>query len=109
MAYTPLSEVFREWKNYRGGTVSNIWVFSFKDYSVIKIPQPKGYCNDTDPMWIGDNVITSYSIHYTKLYEYIAEKSGFGSVNSFTRVFKEAIGKTVITSYSIHYTKLYET
>ncbi len=26
--------------------------------------------------------------------EYIAEKSGFGSVNSFTRVFKEAEGKT---------------
>jgi len=32
------------------------------------------------------------NISYTM--EYIAEKSGFGSVNSFTRVFKEAIGKT---------------
>jgi len=56
IAYTPLSEAFRQWKNYRGGTVSTIWLYTFSDHSVIKIPQPEGRCNDTDPMWIGDKV-----------------------------------------------------
>jgi tricorn protease len=56
MAYTPLREVFHQWKNYRGGTVSEIWLFTFSDYSVEKIPQPEGYCNDTDPMWMGDKI-----------------------------------------------------
>ena len=56
MAYTPLSEVFRQWKNYRGGTISTIWIYSFSDHSVKEIPKPEGGCNDTYPMWIGDNV-----------------------------------------------------
>ena len=56
MAYTPLSERFRQWKNYRGGTVSTIWIITFSDYSVEKIPQPEGRCNDTDPMWIGEKI-----------------------------------------------------
>ena len=83
------------------------------------------------------NVITSYSIHYTKLYEntielflilvgamaiwggimQIAEKSGI--TNKLSYFFKPIAkllfkginpdGKAfVITSYSIHYTKLYD-
>lgn len=56
LAYTPLYEAFRQWKNYRGGTISNIQLFSFQDKSVVKIPQPAGGCNDTEPMWMGDNV-----------------------------------------------------
>lgn len=56
IAYTPLGERFRQWKNYRGGTVTTIWLFNFADHSVEKIPQPEGRCNDTDPMWIGDKI-----------------------------------------------------
>ena len=56
MAYTPIAGRFRQFKRYRGGTVSTIWVYTFKDHSVIKIPQPEGRCNDTDPMWIGDKI-----------------------------------------------------
>lgn len=56
LAYNPLSERFRQWKHYRGGTVSTIWLYTFKDHSVIKIPQPEGRCNDIDPMWIGDKI-----------------------------------------------------
>ena len=56
MAYTPIFDVFSQWKNYRGGTIANIWVFSFEDHSIVKIPQPEGTCNDTDPMWIGNKV-----------------------------------------------------
>lgn len=56
MAYTPLSEAFLEWKHYRGGRVSTIWILNFKDYSVDKISQPEGRCNDTDPMWVGEKI-----------------------------------------------------
>ncbi len=56
MAYNPLSEPFRQWKNYRGGTVSTIWLYTFSDHSVKKIPQPEGRCNDIDAMWIGDRI-----------------------------------------------------
>ncbi|HCM59417.1 MAG TPA: peptidase S41 [Bacteroidales bacterium] len=56
MAYTPLSPVHAQWKNYRGGTASTIWLFTFADRSVIKVPQPQGGCNDTHPMWVGDRI-----------------------------------------------------
>jgi tricorn protease len=56
MAYTPLSPAHAQWKNYRGGTVSTIWLYTFADHSVVKIPQPEGRCNDTEPMWTGDRV-----------------------------------------------------
>lgn len=56
MAYTPIPERSQQWKNYRGGTVSEIWLFSFNDHSVVKIPQPEGRSNDMQPMWIGDKV-----------------------------------------------------
>ncbi len=56
MAYTPLSPAHAQWKNYRGGTVSTIWLYTFADRSVIKVPQPEGGCNDTEPMWIGERI-----------------------------------------------------
>ena len=56
MAYNPLSPAFGQWKNYRGGTVSTIWLFTFTDRSVVKISQPAGGCNDIEPMWIGDKI-----------------------------------------------------
>ena len=56
LAYTPLGERFRVWKNYRGGTVTTIWLYDFSDHGAEKIPQPQGRSNDTDPMWIGDAV-----------------------------------------------------
>ena len=43
-------------------------------------------------------VITSYSIHYTKLYEISLKRYFITMINYLS----------VITSYSIHYTKLYE-
>jgi tricorn protease len=56
MAYTPLNEVYNQWKRYRGGTNSVIWLYTFKDHGMEKIPQPEGRCNDTDPHWIGDKI-----------------------------------------------------
>ncbi len=52
VAYVPLSEPFQQWKNYRGGRSSRIWICTLADLSVEPVPQPEGRCNDTDPMWI---------------------------------------------------------
>lgn len=53
LAYTPNSEVFHQWKNYRGGTQSRLWLMNMSDYSVKEVPKPAAGSNDTDPMWIG--------------------------------------------------------
>jgi tricorn protease len=56
LAYTPLGERFRQWKNYRGGTASRIWVLKLSDLSYVEIPKPPGGCNDTEPMWVNHTV-----------------------------------------------------
>ncbi|MEX1308943.1 MAG: PDZ domain-containing protein, partial [Candidatus Sulfomarinibacteraceae bacterium] len=56
IAYNPQREAFRQWKNYRGGTASRIWIYSTGDHSVDEIPQPEGRCNDIDADWIGETV-----------------------------------------------------
>jgi len=56
MVYSPLSDRFRQWKNYRGGTISRLWIFDFDDHSKVEIPKPEGGCNDVFPMWIGDRI-----------------------------------------------------
>jgi tricorn protease len=56
MAYNPLADVFLQWKNYRGGTNSVIWILNLKDDSFEKIPQPAGRSNDPNPMWIGEKI-----------------------------------------------------
>lgn len=56
MAYTPIPPRFQQWKNYRGGTVSNIWVFNFDNIETVKIPMAENRSNDWNPMWTGDNI-----------------------------------------------------
>ncbi len=53
LAYSPNNEVFRQWKNYRGGTQSRIWLLDLASLAVAEVPKPAGGSNDTDPMWIG--------------------------------------------------------
>ncbi|MCY2960657.1 MAG: PDZ domain-containing protein [Planctomycetota bacterium] len=83
IAYTPLAEAFREWKNYRGGTASRIWIYDVADHSVVQVEQPAGRCNDTDPMWIGDRLyFRSDRAGEFNLYSYDAAKK---SVAQLTR------------------------
>jgi len=56
IAYTPFPEAFNQWKNYRGGRFSRIWIFDAKDYGIEKLPQPEGGSNDVDPMWVGGKI-----------------------------------------------------
>lgn len=54
LAYNPISPAFGQWKHYRGGLTSTIWLYNFSDHGTEKLPQPEGRANDVDPMWIGD-------------------------------------------------------
>jgi len=57
IAYCPFPEAFNQWKNYRGGRFSRIWIFNARDESVEKLPQPAGRSNDVDPMWAGGKIV----------------------------------------------------
>ena len=53
IAYNPIAPRFEQWKQYRGGTVSRLWLFDFATQDVEKVPQPANRSNDVDAMWIG--------------------------------------------------------
>ncbi len=54
LAYLPLSPAFAQWKNYRGGTMTKIWIANLSDSAVTEIP--RNNANDFNPMWVGDKV-----------------------------------------------------
>jgi tricorn protease len=56
IAYTPIPDRYGQWKNYRGGTQTRIWIFQMDDNSVVEIPKPEGGSNDSDPMWLNGKV-----------------------------------------------------
>src|SRR5262245_61476601 len=56
IAYCPERDATTQWKNYRGGTHSRIWVLHRRSNAVDVIPQPEGRCNDADPNWVGDKL-----------------------------------------------------
>jgi tricorn protease len=89
MAYTPLGPQYLEWKHYRGGSISNIWIYSFGDHSVIKIPQPDGGCNDDDPMWLND-----------KIY-FISDRNGEFNLFSFDKTANKTEQLTTFSDFPI--------
>jgi tricorn protease len=56
IAYNPLSPRFLQWKRYRGGAVSRIFIYDVATHAIEKIPQPSSRANDADPMWMGDAI-----------------------------------------------------
>ncbi len=56
VAYNPLPDAFTQWKNYRGGRNSEVWILDLESSAYKKIPQPDGRSNDPNPMWIGDTI-----------------------------------------------------
>ncbi len=48
IAYNPLAPRFEQWKNYRGGTVSRIWLYDTASHAIEKVPQPATRANDVD-------------------------------------------------------------
>ena len=85
MAYTPLTPAYQQWKNYRGGTISTIWIYSMADHSVVKIPQPNGGSNDADPMWYSGKVyFTSDRNGEFNLFSYDQKTKEMKQLTSFT-------------------------
>ncbi|MEO5647276.1 MAG: PDZ domain-containing protein, partial [Chitinophagaceae bacterium] len=56
IAYTTIPDRFEQWKNYRGGTMSRIWIYNTKNHQVTEIPKPKEGSNDSNPVWKGNKV-----------------------------------------------------
>jgi len=56
LAYMPQGDSTAQWKNYRGGGHSRIWILRLKDLAVEEIPQPAGSFNDIGPRWMGDSI-----------------------------------------------------
>jgi tricorn protease len=89
MAYNPLGPQYQQWKHYRGGTISNIWLYSFADHSVTKIPQPEGGCNDAEPMWADG-----------KIY-FISDRNGEFNLFSYDQSSKEVSQLTSFNDFPI--------
>jgi len=53
IAYSPNAPRHLQWKRYRGGTVSRVWLFDVVTNAIDRVPQPATRCNDADPMWLG--------------------------------------------------------
>ena len=56
IAYNPIAGRHLQWKSYRGGTTSTLWLYNREGHGTQTLPQPAGRSNDTDPMWIGETV-----------------------------------------------------
>lgn len=56
MAYTPLYEPYGQWKHYRGGMESRIWIYNVKNHKIDEIPRPGNTANNTKPQWMVDNI-----------------------------------------------------
>jgi tricorn protease len=89
IAYNPLYPAWQQWKNYRGGRVSTIWICKFPDLSVEKIPQPQGWCNDYMPIWFNDNIY------------FLSDRNGEFNLYSFNHQTKEIKQLTTFTDFPI--------
>ena len=69
LAYVPLLRANTQWKNYRGGRTTPIWIANLADSSVEKLPRENS--NDFNPMWIGDKVF------------FISDRDGAATIYSF--------------------------
>ncbi len=57
IAYNPNRRAFEQWKGYRGGTVSQLWLIDTRTWDVEKVPQPATRSNDVDPIWMEPDVL----------------------------------------------------
>ena len=54
IAYAPFFQWEPDWKHYRGGQTTPIWIANLADSSIVKVPRDNS--NDRNPLWIGDKV-----------------------------------------------------
>ncbi|NNE66420.1 MAG: protease, partial [Pyrinomonadaceae bacterium] len=54
IAYMPIAPAFNQWKMYRGGRTTKVWIGNLSDSSVQEIPRNNS--NDFIPMWVGNKI-----------------------------------------------------
>ena len=54
MAYVPNSQWEPDWKGYRGGQTTPIWIVNLQTLAVTTIPRQNS--NDKNPMWVGNTI-----------------------------------------------------
>ena len=54
IAYMPLAPAFLQWKKYRGGRTTKIWIGNISDSAVEEVPRQNS--NDISPMWLGNKI-----------------------------------------------------
>jgi tricorn protease len=89
IAYTPLSDRFTQWKNYRGGTASRIWIYETKNHAVAEIPKTEGGSNDTQPIFIKNDVY------------FLSDRNGEFNLFSYTQNNKEVKQLTHFNDFPI--------
>ncbi|HLM02495.1 MAG TPA: PDZ domain-containing protein [Pyrinomonadaceae bacterium] len=70
LAYMPLGAAFQQWKMYRGGRTTKIWIGNLADSSVEEIPRQNS--NDFAPQWVGERIyfLSDRSGRSVSLYAY---------------------------------------
>ena len=56
IAYNPNGPAHLQWKRYRGGLVSTVWLFDTVTNAIDRVPQPATRCNDVDAVWTGSTL-----------------------------------------------------
>ncbi|HRY44227.1 MAG TPA: PDZ domain-containing protein [Thermoanaerobaculia bacterium] len=83
IAYTPNRPAHLQWKRYRGGTVSRIWLYDVATHAIVKVPQPEGRCNDLNPTWVGGTLyFTSDRDGELNLYTFDAKSRNVAKVTA---------------------------
>jgi tricorn protease len=86
IAYVPVFQWEPDWKLYRGGQTTPIWIARLADSSVVSVPRENS--NDRDPIWIGKTVyflsdregpvtLFAYDTQTQKVTREIENKNGF--------------------------------
>jgi tricorn protease len=86
IAYVPIFQWEPNWKMYRGGQTTPVWIADLSDSSIVKIPRDNS--NDNNPIWIGKTVyflsdrdgpttLYAYDTDTHKVTRVIDNKSGF--------------------------------
>ncbi len=76
-----------EWRYYRGGQTSPIWIAEIKNSSVQKLPRENS--NDRQPMWLGDKIF------------FVSDRSGTFNLHSYNAQTRALEQLTTYESYGI--------
>jgi tricorn protease len=84
IAYTPNYDAFNQWKHYRGGTITRIWLYDTSSHEVVEIPKPAEGSNDSNPQWTGDQVFFKSDRNGEfNLYSYNVKNKSISQITNF--------------------------